>query len=300
MTSSYNTRLLLPPEEEEVYPYRRVWRSLGLEAAILLLVTVGSWVLVAFIGLRIPTILQRPAGILLALLPLALWALFSLLAERAVPEPRSHLVPVVIIAALAANAIAMPLIDSFLQVERWLPLASAVNRIAGYTFTVGIVQAMTGYLVVRFVAYQSGMRIRMDGIAYMLAAGVGYVTVLNLHYVFTTDAALDIIAMRVFNNTALLFAINTVIGYGLGEVRFGRPSPLLLALTLALGAMLTGIAIPLRSGLANAALSLGPAFASPIRGIGLSALLLIVVGAATAFLVENAERQAREADAARD
>ena len=298
--TSYNPRLLLPPEEEEVYPYRRVWRSLALESILLLLVTVGLWVVLTFIGLRVPAIVQRPVGVLLALLPLGLWAALSLLQERGVPEPRAHLVAVVAIAALATNAIALPLIDNFFQVERWLPLTNAINRIAGYTFTVGVVQVMTGYLVVRFVAYRDGMRVRVDGIAYMLAASVGYATVLNLHYVISTDAAIDIVAMRVFNNTALLYAISVVVGYGLGEVRFGRPTPLLLTLTLALGAMLAGIAIPVRSGLVNAALSLAPASASPIRGIGLSALLLVGVAIATSFLIENAERQDREAEAARE
>ena len=234
------------------------------------------------------------------MLPLGLWALLSLSQERTVPEPRTHLVAVVAIAALVANAIAIPLIDGFFQVDLWLPLTNAINRIAGYTFTVGIVQVMTGYLVVRYVAYRDGMRIRVDGIAYMLAASVGYATVLNLHYVFSAEVALDIVALRVFDNTALLYAISVVVGYGLGEVRFGRPSPLLLTLTLALGAMLAGIAIPVRSGLVNAALSLALAFASPIRGIALSALLLVIVAIATSFLIENAERQEREAEAMRD
>ena len=298
--TSYNTRLLLPPEEEEVYPYRRVWRSLALESAILLLVGVGLWAVFNFVSLRVPAILERPLEVLLALLPLGLWALLSLSQERTVPEPRTHLVAVVAIAALVANAIAIPLIDGFFQVDLWLPLTNAINRIAGYTFTVGIVQVMTGYLVVRYVAYRDGMRIRVDGIAYMLAASVGYATVLNLHYVFSAEVALDIVALRVFDNTALLYAISVVVGYGLGEVRFGRPSPLLLTLTLALGAMLAGIAIPVRSGLVNAALSLALAFASPIRGIALSALLLVIVAIATSFLIENAERQEREAEAMRD
>ena len=298
--TSYNTRLLLPPEEEEVYPYRRVWRSLALESAILLLVGVGLWAVFNFVSLRVPAILERPLEVLLALLPLGLWALLSLSQERTVPEPRTHLVAVVAIAALVANAIAIPLIDGFFQVDLWLPLTNAINRIAGYTFTVGIVQVMTGYLVVRYVAYRDGMRIRVDGIAYMLAASVGYATVLNLHYVFSAEVALDIVALRVFDNTTLLYAISVVVGYGLGEVRFGRPSPLLLTLTLALGAMLAGIAIPVRSGLVNAALSLALAFASPIRGIALSALLLVIVAIATSFLIENAERQEREAEAMRD
>lgn len=290
----------MPTEEEEIYPYRRIWRSLAIESLILLLVAVGLWVLVSFIGISLPSVIERPAEIALCILPFGLWALLSLLQERTVPEPRSHLLALVAITALAANAVAIPVIDSVLQVELWLPMAPALNRIAGYMFTVGIIQVLTCYTVFRFVAYSTGMRIRADGIAYMLASAVGYGCVLNLHYVFTTNASIDIVAMRIFNNISLLYAVSVVVGYGIGEVRFGRPSPLLLTLTMAIGAMLAGIAIPVRSGLINAALTLGPALASPIRGLALSALLLVAVCVVTAFLMENAERRESDAHAARD
>lgn len=298
--ASYDSRLLVPTEEEEIYPYRRVWRSLALESMLVLLCALGAWVLTSVIGVRVPPIAIKPVQVALALVPLGLWLLLSLAQERDVPEPRSYLVSVVAITALATNAVALPLIEHVLQVERWLPHGDAISRIVGYTFTVGIVQVMTCYLVVRYVAWRDGMRIRIDGVAFMLAAAVGYISVLNLHYVFNHEATVAIVAMRVFNNTALLYSMAVVVGFGLGEVRFGRPTPLLLTLTLALGATLTGIAIPLRSGLANAALSLAPAFASPIRGLALSAVLLVVVAVSIAFLVANAERQAREAEALRD
>lgn len=298
--ASYNSRLLVPTEEEEIYPYRRVWRSLAIEAIAVLMLALGVWALTSIVGLRVPPLIERPLEVVLSLAPFGVWLVFSLLRERSVPEPRSHLLPVVIITALATNAIAIPFIESVLQVDQWLPLGSAVNRIAGYTFTVGIIQVMTCYFVVRYVAYRDGMRIRIDGVAYMLAAAVGYACVQNLHYVFTHSATIDVVAMRVFNNTALLYIIAIIVGYGLGEVRFGRPSPLLLTLTMALSATLTGVVIPLRSGFSNAALTLSSAFASPIRGLALSVLFLVVVALATGFLIENAERQAREAEAARD
>src|SRR5690606_16234106 len=158
------------------------------------------------------------------------------------------------------------------------------NRIVGYTFTVGLVQAMTTYLVVRYTAYHDEMRVRMDGIAYCLASAVGYVTVLNLDYVLSTPAPVDAIALRVFNNASLLYATAIIVGYGLGEVRFGQPTPLLLTLTLALGATLTGIVVPLRAGLSNATLTLAPAIASPIHGFALSAVVLLGVSLAIAFL----------------
>src|SRR5688572_5828122 len=47
--TSYNPRLLTPPEEEEIYPYRRVWRSLIVETSLLFALTAVLFVLVNFL-----------------------------------------------------------------------------------------------------------------------------------------------------------------------------------------------------------------------------------------------------------
>lgn len=298
--TSYNPRLLLPPEEEEVYPYRRVWRSVALESLLLLAIAMALFVLLGFIGLRVPESARRPLNYAVAALPLGLWLVFSLWQERAVQEPRRRLLGVVIITALAANAIGVPLVEQVFQVDRWLPLSSALNRILGYTFTVGITQEFIKYLVVRYTVWPDELRTRMDSIAYNLAAAIGYATILNLQYVMTSDAAVDVTSMRVFGNVALQFAGSILVGYGLGEVRFGRPTPLLLTLALAVAASITGVVVPIRAGLVNASLSLAPAIASPIRGLAVSAAALVAVAVAIGFLIENAERQDREAAAARE
>jgi RsiW-degrading membrane proteinase PrsW (M82 family) len=295
VTSAYNPRLLLPPEEEEIYPYRRVWRSVAIEGTGVLIVALALHVIVNFVGVAIPAALHRPLNIGLALLPLGLWVVFSLLQERFVPQPRGRLLPVLAITALAANAIAIPLVNDVFQIDRWLPLSSAVARIIGYTFTVGIVQEFVKYTVVRYSVWTDCIRIRTDGLAYSIAAAVGYATVANLHYVFSSAATPDHAAMRIFDTVALHYAASLIVGYGLAEIRLGQPTPLLLAFTLALSATLTGIVIPIRAGLVNAGLSLGPAIANPLRGLGMSVVVFVGIAIAVAFLMENADRQTREA-----
>jgi RsiW-degrading membrane proteinase PrsW (M82 family) len=298
--TSFNPRLLTPPEEEEIYPYRRVWRSLIVEAGILFALTAILFVLVNFLRVRVPENFVKPISAALALVPLGLWLAASWLQERFVPEPRQRLAVVVIVSALLANAVGVPLVNEFLQVDRWLPLSSALSRFLGYTFTVGIVQEMLKYLVLRYVVWPDCFRTRLDGVAYALASAVGYVTVLNLHYVFSNPAPPDVTALRIFNVTIMQFATSAIVGYGLAELRFGRPSPLLLTFTLALAATVTGITIPLRSGLVNASLVLNVSATSPLRGIGLSLAALVGIAIAVGFLIENAERQDREAAAGRE
>src|SRR5690606_22876577 len=159
--------------EEEVYPYRRVWRSVIVESLALLVLTLGLFALLGIAGVQLPEAARRPLNYVVAGMPLGLWLVFSLLQERAVPEPRRRLLGVVVVTALAANAVSLPLIEHVFQVERWLPLGNALNRIVGYTFTVGIVQEFTKYLVVRYLVWPNELRTRMDSIAYNLAAAIG-------------------------------------------------------------------------------------------------------------------------------
>jgi RsiW-degrading membrane proteinase PrsW (M82 family) len=284
--------LLIPPrEEEEIYPFRRVWRSIALESGLFFLLAVVLYLLVGMLGLRLPKSLFRPTGLALAITPAGLWVMFSLLPERRVPQPRKRLLTVALISALAANAIGVPLVEEYLKVNAWLPLSSAITRIIGFTCTVGIVQEMLKYLVVRYVAWPDEFRVRLDGVAYGAASAVGYMTVLNLHFVFTGSPPPDTVAIQVFSNVALHVVGSVFVGYGLGQVRFGRPAPLLLPMTLILGALVAGVAIPIRAGLVNAGLGLEASYAKPLLGLIFSAALLTGLLLVQAFLFNSAERQ---------
>lgn len=293
---SFDPRLLTPPtEEEEVYPYRRAWRSIVVENGILLGIVGGVVIILSFLDIRLSAILITSISILLTLTPLILWLIFSYRVEQYSEHPRARLLGVVITSALVANAIGVPLVNDFFKVDEWLPLASAVNRIIGYTFTVGIVHEILKYLVVRYLVWPDHFRNRWDGVAYGAASAVGYAVVLNLHFVLATNPTPHIAAIRVFDTMAVQTVGSILVGYGLAELRFGYPTPLLPAITLGLAAFITGIALPFRAGLVNASLSQGVSAVSPIRALGFSAAVLIGMSLLLAFVFNTSERQAQEA-----
>ncbi|MGQ9887736.1 MAG: PrsW family glutamic-type intramembrane protease [Aggregatilineales bacterium] len=294
---TYDPRLLITPprEEEEVYPYRRVWPSVLFEMAGAF--SLGLIMLLAARFVTFPSALKQPAAVLVALFPAVLWLRFSWLKEKTVPEPRQGLLSVAVIAALAANAVGVPFVNNVLQPDEWLPLSGAISRIVGYAFTVSVVHEFIRYLVVRFTVWPSQYRTRLDAVAYGAAAGVGYATVLNLNFVLSADPTLEVTALRVFDELVRHVAGGIVVGYGLAEVRFNaRPFPFLLAATIAFATLITGIAIPIVSGLTNVTLSVRfpVTVANPLRGFLFSALLMTAVAALLIFLYNTAIRQDQE------
>ena len=299
--TAYNPRFLTPPEEEAAFPYRRVWRSVAVELLALLAIAALLYGLFNFLPVSLPERFLLPVNLVIACAPLGLWVVFSLLVERTVPEPRRRLLAVAVVAALAANAVGLRLVNDVMQVDRWLPMASALTRILGYTFTVGIVQEAIKYAVVRYFVWPDEFRTRIDGVAYCMAAAVGYATVVNLNYVLSTPGiAPDVTALRVFDTIAVHYATSAVLGYGLAEVTFSRPSPLLMTLALALAATVNGVAIPLRAGLVNASLTFEHSLGQPLRGLGFSGGLALALALAVGFLIENADRADRQAAASRE
>lgn len=290
-----NLTLLTPPQEkEEVHPYRRPWRSIAIESGVMLAVTGALYVLVNILGVRFPTGLNTPLSLAVVALPPGLWLVFSWWAERTVPQPRQRLLAVAVISGLTANAVGIPLVNDFLQVDRWLPQESAINRIIGYTFTVGIVQEMLKYLVIRYTVWPDCFRTRLDAVAFSAASALGYATVLNLHFVIVNTPPPDVAAAQVFYTLALHLVTSLIVGYGLAEIRFGLPTPTFLTTTLALAAFVTGAAISVRAGLVNPNFSLGVSDAKSLFGIGFAASLLVAFSLVIAFLYTSAERRERE------
>lgn len=300
--TSYRARVITPPEEEEIYPYHPVWVPLALQVGILLAVTILLYVAFKVIGITLPRPVRQGVDVALVALPPALWLIFSVWRENFVQQPRIRLVTVAVVSALVANAVSIPFIEGVFQVERWLPLGSAVNRIIGYTFTVGVTQEIMKYLVIRYTVWPDGFRIRVDGVAYGIASAIGYATVLNIRFFLESSATPDIVAIQVFNNIAANIAASIVVGYGLAEVRFDRPMPLLLTFTIAFAALVTGLVTPLRSALSSTGFSLESGggiltLLRPLFGLGLSAGALIGVALIMGLLFANAERRALEAAA---
>ena len=92
-TNYGSANLITPPrEEEEIYPYRRAWESVVTEMGVLLVIISLLFIGALFLGIRVPATLAAPVNYALALLPAALWGIFSFVREYSVPEQigRAH------------------------------------------------------------------------------------------------------------------------------------------------------------------------------------------------------------------
>lgn len=297
--SSYRSRLVSPDAVDDINAYAAVWPSLILQIGVLTAVVVALYLAfnVLGIGARLPRLAGQALDVGLVALPVAAWALFTLPRERAAPQPRARLLTVLVISGLAANAIALPLIDGLFQVERWLPLSNAINRIIGYAFTVGITQEISKYIVIRYTAWTGEFRTRRDAIAYGIASAIGYATVLNLRFVLESGAQPDIVAAQMLANVCANLVGSVVVAYGLAELRFTNPVPFLMTIAVAVAALLQGVIVALRAGVVNASFSVERAVSAPnlLFGIALSLAVLAGVSVLFAFFFTNADRRAAEA-----
>ncbi len=291
--TAFNSRLLTPPsEEEEIQLYRDPWRSIVREMIALTAFTVAIFVIVNYLGIDVPPQWLGVANIAIALLPVALWLIFSLRPELQVPQPRQRLLLVFIISALVANALAYPFIEQYLDSDRWLSLASAIQRIVGYTFTIGIIQETLKYIVVRWLTWDDQLRVRADAFAYAMASSIAYTTVFNLHFIGTGTPRLDVTATTVFSTVAANLVASAIVSYGLAESKISNANLFVLPISLGVGAVIVGLALPVRAGLINASISpenLEFTLPRPLFGIAFSVLLLIVGLAGTAFFYRTAE-----------
>lgn len=288
----YNsTNLLTPPrEEEEVFPYRRIWRSLVLEMTILFGITVGVFILTDLLGIPIHPRFHNPLNDLLAILPAILWLVFSRWPEQFVPEPRKRLTTVFIISALVANWVNGSILAYF-QIEKWLPLLATIDRLIGYTVTVGIIHEISKYLVIRYAVWENNLRVRLDAVAYSAASATGYITMLNIQLLSESSVSPSAFALRVFANTVIHLAASVLVSYGIAETRFNTRAVLVMPFTLGLGAFLHGLSITVRSGVVNAGFTLGIAGTRPVFGFMATMLILVIVLLSIFFLFSTREHR---------
>ncbi len=296
MTKYNNPRLLTPPrEEEEIYPYRRVWPSLGVLVGVLFGLAAGLYVLVGFIGLNIPEGFWRLANIGMALLPLAVWLIVSLYREIRVEQPRTQLVSITAITALAANAVGIPL-ENWLEIDQWLSLASTFDRILGYGVTAGLIHIGIIYAVVSLLTWPHAYRIRSDAIAFTVAGTIGYISVLNLHTAFAGTPSPDVMALRIFSTATVHLTSAVILAYGLAQLRFDPRNFIAMPLSVIGAALAAGFGITFRAGLVNGGFVLGVSGTRPLFGLVFSLILVVGGFVVMAFLFLTSERRAREAD----
>jgi hypothetical protein len=291
---SFEPVLLAPePEVEEVYPYRRVWRTAWFEASALFGVAFALYVLTVLFGV-LPRDLRDPlarAG--WALLPLALWLAISYGGERRALSPRPDLLRVLVLGALVANAVAVPLEEHVFQPQRWLPGAGFGGQLIGYAVTVGFTAAFLKYLVLRHTIWPRRISRRVDGIAYGLAVSVGYAVVFNLRFALFTDATLLATALRVASITLPHLAVGVIVGFFLAELWIGRTSVFWLPIGLGIASLVSGAHYAFRAIAIVGSPSVAETGSSPLLGLLLAFGLVAVLFAIVAFVIASADTRAQ-------
>lgn len=288
--------ILLAPEEivEEAHPFRRVWRTSWIEATLLALTVTTIWIAGSVLDLVPDTSALLPRlGI--AAFPLLAWLLISYVGERRAPQPRPHMIGIMVLGGLAANAIGVPLEERVFEPDLWLPTAGFFGRVFGFALTTGVTTAFLLYFVLRYSVWPGRFRQRQDGVAYALAAALGYATVYNMRAVVDSDFTLVATALRVASITYVHLAIGAVIGFFLAELIIGRVPVFWMPFGIGFGALLGGLHHAFRAVAVVGGLSTQSTGSSPIRGLALAFGLIALVYIIVAFIIENADLRQRHA-----
>jgi len=283
--------IVLAPEQiaEEIFPYRRVWRTAWLEVALLALIVLTVWALSDLLGVIDPATRTAPIKIGLALVPLFAWLFISYWTERRAPIPRPHLVGLLALGALSASGIMLPLEQSVFTPDRWLPTAGFFGRVLGYTFTLGVTAEFTKYLVMRYTVWPRFFTQRTDGIAYALAVSVGFATVLNLRFALQPEPTVSAVALRIASITFSQVGVGVIMGFFLAELHIGRVPVFWLPMGLFLASFLSGLYYGFRGIAIVGGLSVEGDGSAPIRGFFLALGVVILLFPSLSFIIQNAD-----------
>jgi protease PrsW len=264
------------------------WRVDLLSVAVLAVFVIVVYALDGIVHPQLQGLTLDAVGIVLAIVPAAIWLTFFYRRDRREPEPRSMVVGVAVLGALVGAAVVLPLLSDVFDVASWLPRSPAVDLI-GSILVVGAIESFAVYGAVRFSVYGSAeFDERVDGVVYGSAAGVGLAVALNVAFVVESGGTdLGSGAIRIVMTALAQGAFGGVIGYFLGRHKLEVRPLWWMPLGVAIAALLNGTFSFLRgtavtSGISGPLTDLGPWLA-----LGLAAILAIAVTAVLASLIRR-------------
>jgi RsiW-degrading membrane proteinase PrsW (M82 family) len=228
------------------------------------------------------------ASLAFAAVPSALWLGYFYLQDRNEPEPKQLVFGVFILGAFVAAPVA-----NF--VAGMLPVAGQLDplspqRVLTNVLVVGMVQEMAKYVVVRYSIYHHAeFDEPMDGIIYMMAAGIGFAAAQNYRHMASLggNAVLSQAAMTTVVNTLAHACFAGVLGYALGQAKFSSAAPAARGARLFGGlcaaAVLNGVFTALEDRATLAGVNAGAAW----RGLAWAAGFAAVVFLAMSLLMKR-------------
>lgn len=237
-------------------------------------------------------------GLVLALVPAALWLLFFYLQDRLEPEPIGDVARQFLIGTALAGTFSLPLLTSVVRVQEWL-FRDTTSLLLGALLT-GAVEVFTIYLTVRFFIFDSPeFDERTDGVVYGTAAGLGVATATNLAFILANGgAALGAGEIYVAEVALAQAAFGGLLGYFLGRAKLEREPAWWLASGFGLTVLLNALFTILRGQLEVGTISFGRAAQFPsLTGLVLAGALAILATFVVSVLVARDVERTRRGEA---
>ena len=218
--------------------------------------------LIAFLAGRLGPLdrsMQIVAGVILAIVPSAVWLYFFYRQDRLEPEPKTKLAAVFLLALLLTGALGVPLINDWFQVRVWASGDSITSLLASILI-VGFTWQAIAYAAVRLVVYDTTeFDERMDGIVYGTVSGLGLATLLNLNYVIANGGvALGPGVIHVVTTALAQASFSGLMGYFMAEAKFEHKPIWWVPLGLFIAAVLNGLFSWLLSEVSASGLTVSP------------------------------------------
>jgi len=198
-------------------------------------------------------------GVILAIVPSAVWLYFFYRQDQLEPEPKTKLAAVFLLALLLTGALGIPLINDWFQVRVWAS-ADSITSLLASILIIGFTWQAIAYVAVRLVVYDTTeFDERMDGIVYGTVAGLGVATLLNLNYVIANGGvALGPGVIHVVTTALAQASFSGLLGYFMAEAKFEHKPIWWVPLGLFIAAVLNGLFSWLLSEVSASGLTVNP------------------------------------------
>lgn len=215
-------------------------------------------------------------GVILALVPAAIWLTFFYMQDRAEPEPKGFILAVFALGALLAGAVGVPVVETLFRTSHWI-YTDTLTKIVGGILVVGFTQEFLKYAAVRYSIYNSSeFDEPTDGVIYATAAGLGYATVLNIQFVVSNggvDLGAGILRMAVIALGHAAFS--GITGYFLGRAKFESEKIWWMPLGITLAAIFNGIFTWMQVIVTRPTITLSGATSNTWLGLALAAVIAL-------------------------
>jgi RsiW-degrading membrane proteinase PrsW (M82 family) len=278
---------------------KSLWRA-GIIALAGLIVYVA--VIAAIAALTQPVLGDEwliPVGVVLALIPAALWIVFFYAQDASEPEPRAYVIAVAMLGALLAAAVGQPFINQFFHAPTWLG-HDTLTEILGSILVVGFTQEFLKYAALRFSIYYSAeFDQRIDGVIYGTAAGIGYAAYLNIATIASgggiSGTELTAGAIRMVVTTLAQGTLGGLVGYFIARAKFDAEPIWWMPLGLSIAAAISGLFSWVSGEVTRAPLSinasgLGSGGYTPWPALILSTLVAVVLFGIIFLLIRRAQQ----------